>query len=289
MGLTDGLKSGIESLMESALLGFDDSLNAAWKYLAEQNDGVWDTVLDLSDALKPFCYIVIALCLLIEIAQVAMKVDMVKWEHGLKLGCKMVIAKLCIEIAPKFLKACYLQACIWIGGLSNGVNLGSYGGGMLDTLREHLADVKGLGTVLGLFLTTVIVVLAIKVCGLLVQVIAFGRMFELYVYLAISPLPCAFAPLGDGSGGGISTITKKFFKSFISICLQGVLMVLCIRIFGNILGSAFNEMSKAAELAGSASAIVSELSYTMLMASLVLIMSISRCGNWAHRIMDSIV
>lgn len=289
MGLTDGLKSGIESLMESALLGFDDCLKAAWKYLAEQNDGTWNAIARLSDALKPFCYIVIALCLLIEIAQVAMKVDMVKWEHGLKLGCKMVLAKLCIEVAPEFLKACYYQACAWIGSLSNGVGLETFGADMIDVLKDKLADVKGLGTVLGLFLTTAIVVLAIKVCGLLVQVIAFGRMIELYVYLTISPLPCAFAPLGDGSGGGISSITKKFFKSFISICLQGVLMVLCIRIFGVVLETTFASMAGAAAGAASASAAVSELSYTMLMASLVLIMSVSRCGNWAHRIMDSIV
>lgn len=289
----EGLKNALLELIISALTGFDKMIISAQNVLTGAGTGsfnmnaVWSNVLLLSDILKPFCYIVIAICLLIEIAQVAQKVDIIKWEHGLKLCVKMVFAKLCIDIAPTFLRACFNQANIWIGQALTAGNYQNLGSMMSSEIQTQLSNVTGLGTVLGLFVSTMLVALAIKICGLLIHVIAFGRMFELYIYLAVSPLPCAFFPLGDGTGGGFSRITQKFFKSFIAVCLQGVMIILCIRIFYMIIGNAFQNMMLEAVSAGSASGIVSDLCFTMLMGAIVLVMSVARCGSWAKGIIDA--
>lgn len=286
----DGLKDWLLEMILSALTGFDKMVASAEGVLTGGQfavNTVWNSVIGLSNALKPFCYVVIAICLLIEIAQVAQKVDIIKYEHGIKLCLKMVFAKLCIDIAPTFLRACYNQANIWITsalGVGNYQNLGSL---MSNEITTQLDAVTGLWSVLGLFVSTMLVALAIKVCGLLIQVIAFGRMFELFVYLAVSPLPCAFFPLGDGTGGGFSRITQKFFKSFIAVCLQGVMIVLCIRIFYMIIGGAFTAMVAEAIRMGTASGIVSELCYTMLMGTIVLVMSVAKCGSWSKQIIDA--
>lgn len=291
--MTEGLKDALLELILSALTGFDSMVESAQGVLTGVGTGsfnimgVWNSVVALSNSLKPFCYVVIAICLLIEIAQVASKVDIIKWEHGLKLCVKMVFAKLCIDIAPTFLRACYNQANIWINSALTAGSYQSLGNMLSSEIQTQLNNVTGLGTVLGLFVSTMLVALAIKICGLLVQVIAFGRMFELYIYLAVSPLPCAFFPLGDGHGGGMSRITQKFFKTFIAVCLQGVMIILCIRIFYMIIGSAFQSMIISAIAAGSASGIVSELCYTMLMGAVVLVMSVARCGTWAKGIIDA--
>lgn len=291
--MTEGLKNALLNLIISALTGFDSLVESAQGVLTGSGTGafdvnqVWNAVLGLSDALKPFCYVAIALCLLIEIAQVAQKVDIIKWEHGLKLGLKMVFARLCIDVAPTFLRACYNQANIWI---TSALSVGNYqilGGMMSGEVQTQLNNVTGLGNVLGLFISTMLVALAIKICGLLIQVIAFGRMFELYIYLAVSPLPCAFFPLGDGTGGGWSRITQKFFKSFIAVCLQGVMIILCIRIFYMIIGNSIDAMILNATGGTDAGAIVTELCYTMLMGAIVLVMSVARCGSWAKSIIDA--
>lgn len=291
--MKEGLKNALLSLIMSALSGFDDMVDAAQGVLTGTGnssfdvDAVWNAVLTLSNALKPFCYIVIGICLLIEIAQVAAKVDIIKWEHALKLAVKMVFAKLCIDIAPTFLKACYNQANLWI---NSALSVGSYqnmGDLLTTTVQDKLKAVTGLGDILGLFASVMLVALAVKICGLLVEVIAFGRMFELYIYLAVSPLPCAFFPLGDGSGGGVNRITQKFFKSFIAVCLQGVMIVLCIRIFYMIIGNSFNAMMTAASGASDASTVVSDLMFTMLMGTIVLVMSVTKCGSWAKGIIDA--
>lgn len=293
MAIGDAIKAGLKDDIISAFGSFAALINESTDILTVNLTGsgvkwvedAWGIVEGVCDVLNPFCQTIIALCLLIELAQTIMKVDMLKWEHGLKFCIKMVFAKVCITLAPTFLKACYQQASIWI--LSVGADTGDLSSCSTDLQRSataYLANVDGLGSILGLFISMSFVVIAIKICGLLIKVIAFGRMFEILVYLAISPLPCAFFPLGDGTGGGISRITQKFFKSFIAVCLQGVMMILCIQIYNVIISSI---LIASTDAANAAAANVSELCYTMLMGAIVLVMSVARCGSWAKSIIDA--
>ena len=286
----DGLKETLLNLIKSAMNGFDSTVSSAQDVLTGglfDTNAVWSSVLALSNALKPFCYVVIGICLLIEIAQVAAKVDIIKWEHGLKLCVKMVFAKLCIDIAPTFLRACYNQASLWISSAMSGggdTNLGSL---MTTEVETQISSISGIWSVIGLLASCLLLSMAVKICGLLIQVIAFGRMFELYVLLAVSPLPCAFFPLGDGSGGGMSRITQKFFKNFIAVCLQGVMIIISIRIFYMIVGTALTSLITSASGGSDPTTVVTDLCYVMLLAGIVLVMAVAKCGSWAKSIMDA--
>ena len=128
----DFAKDWLKNLLSDAFTSFDTLVNNSVDVLtgggsAFSADSVWSQVISLSNALKPFCYIVIGICLLIELANVASKVDLIKWEHGLKIAVKMVLSKVMIDIAPTFLKACYNQAALWIGslGVSGTISLGT--------------------------------------------------------------------------------------------------------------------------------------------------------------------
>lgn len=286
----DGLKETLLNLIKSAMNGFDSTVSSAQDVLTDglfDTNAVWSSVLALSNALKPFCYVVIGICLLIEIAQVAAKVDIIKWEHGLKLCVKMVFAKLCIDIAPTFLRACYNQASLWI---SSAMSVGGYtnlGSLMTTEVETQISSISGIWSVIGLLASCLLLSMAVKICGLLIQVIAFGRMFELYVLLAVSPLPCAFFPLGDGSGGGMSRITQKFFKNFIAVCLQGVMIIISIRIFYMIVGTALTSLITSASGGSDPTTVVTDLCYVMLLAGIVLVMAVAKCGSWAKSIMDA--
>lgn len=285
-----GLKETLLNLIKSAMNGFDSTVSSAQDVLTGglfDTNAVWSSVLALSNALKPFCYVVIGICLLIEIAQVAAKVDIIKWEHGLKLCVKMVFAKLCIDIAPTFLRACYNQASLWI---SSAMSVGGYTNlGILMTkeVETQISSISGMWSVIGLLASCLLLSMAVKICGLLIQVIAFGRMFELYLLLAVSPLPCAFFPLGDGSGGGMSRITQKFFKNFIAVCLQGVMIIISIRIFYMIVGTALTSLITSASGGSDPTTVVTDLCYVMLLAGIVLVMAVAKCGSWAKSIMDA--
>lgn len=281
-----GLKDGLRDFVAWVLERFDTLVTDAETVLTGDLSGSWDQILALSNIIKPFCLTIIGLCLLIELAQVAAKVDLLKWEHGLKVGVKMVLAKVCLDTAPLFLKACYVQANKWVASLSAGYQ--PIGTSMAAEVRALDTASISLGQALWLAMSMLLVVLGIMACGMVIKVIAYGRIFELYVYLAVSPIPCAFFPLGDGTGGGMSRVTSKFLKSFAAVCLQGVMMIVCIRVFNIVMGTTVagqltTILTSSQDVAGK----LSDVSYTMLMGAVVLVMSITKCGSWAKSILDA--
>jgi len=284
----DPIKDLLMSLMESALGGFDEVVTNAADVLMLNGvafDAIWTNVANKANTiLTPFCNVIIVLCLMVEIAQVSMKVDVLKYEHGIKLGIKACLAKVFIDVSPTLLKAIYLQGQSWIS--SFGAIGTTLGWETLDKIEPLMDAVSGLGNILGMFLSTFIVLLAIKICGLMVMVIAYGRMFEILVYLLVSPVPCAFMPLGHGDGGGFSRTTAKFLRSFAAVCLQGVMMMMVLYLFDTIIGSALITAVNAVDVTD-ANAAVTNLIYTMLLGAICLVMAITRCGSWARNIMDA--
>lgn len=285
--MTAAILELVKTLLLDALSSIDAMITSAANVLSGQGGvaDIWYDVVELSQVLVPFCNIVIAICLLIEIAQVAAKVDIIKWEHGLKLCVKMALAKVAIDITPTFLRACYNQATLWITSFdSPSISLGSLVS--TTTIEDMLDGVSGLGGAIGLLASCLLLIMAIKICGLVVQVIAYGRIFEIYVYLLISPLPMAFFPLGNGNGDGISRITSRFIKSFIAVCLQGVMILVVMRVFSSICDSAIaTAVSEASAEGGSVG--VTNLCYALLMGCVVLVMSVAKCGSWAKGIIDA--
>jgi len=278
------IRDWLLSLIGSALHGFDEMLQGAINVLS-QPLGQWDTInFTIAGALRPFCYTIIGICLLIELAQVAAKVDIIKWEMGLKIAVKMVLAKVAIDMAPTVLQAIYLQVQDWVVALGGGGS--TMGSDIYDQIHDLVIGVNGLWNILGMFLSSFIVLMAIKICGLIVEVIAYGRIFEIYIYLAVSPIPCAFFPLGNGNGDGFSPVTGKFFKSFAAICLQGVMMVVVIQIFGAVIGGAITAAAATAA-GGAANEAITNLIYVMLLGSIALVMAIVKCGSWAKSILDA--
>ncbi|MDR2650647.1 MAG: hypothetical protein LBB94_13170 [Clostridiales bacterium] len=278
------MKDVLESLIDNALTGFDNTFDQSLTILSGDLDQ-WIEVDKIADPLRNFCYTIIGICLLIELAQVASKVDMLKWEHGLKVMVKMALSKVCIDIAPDFLLACYKQSQAWIIGIK--LDTFKIGETVKDLTIMEMENVNDFFAVMGMFVSMFILILAVKLCGLIIQVVAYGRMFELYVYLVVSPVACAFFPLGNGDGGGISRITSKFFKSFAAVCLQGVMMAVVLRLFGLIMANQINSMIDAIDPSAGASAKITEYIFLMLLGGIALVMSVMKCGSWAKSILDA--
>ncbi len=279
----DNMKNWLISLVNSALPGFDQMVNESVQILG--GDLVdWNNMEVLSGYLKAFCLVIIGICLLIEIAQIAAKVDTLKWEDGLKVCVKMVLAKVCVDKAPLFLRACFMQAQAWITSFATTEI--TFGHILQDNLQNMLANQNGMGNVMGLFLTTFILILAISVCGLIIKAVAIGRMFEIYVLLVVSPLPCAFMPLGTGDGVSINRITSKFFKTFIATCLHGVMMLIVLNVFDLVVVKMMMQAMNNYMATGTEADMISML-FTALLGSFTLVMSVTQSGSWAKSIMDA--
>lgn len=286
-------------LMQSAFISLDervtDSIEKLTCLTTSGDDSQWGQMLKLSESLIPFCNTIICICFLIELCQVAQKVDMLKWEMALKMGVKYALSVEFISIAPTFLRACYLQANSWLTDMGAASTSYTVGSSAYTHVGELAEGISGLGNAFGLMGTAAIVLLAIQICGIMVQVIAYGRMFEICVYLVVSPLPCAFFPLGNGNGEGFSRITMRFLRSFAAVCLQGVMMLIVIKVFDILLSGTMTDiMQEAKQLykdAGKTPEAALEQCtnaiFMMLMGAVAMVMSITKCNSWAKSILDA--
>jgi hypothetical protein len=123
----------------------------------------------------------------------------------------------------------------------------------------------------------IIVMLAINIIAILIRVIAYARMFEILVYIAVAPLPCAFLPLGDSGSAG--RIPKKFFLSFTAVCLQGLFILISLNLYAAICTDVFS---------GGLGTQPSDIAYNVLLGALVLCVAVFKSGGWAKQIMDAV-
>ena len=294
--MVDAFKQLLLFLLSWAFDSFNDSIDTAIKVL--EDSGGFDILSNasaLSSNFAPVCSTVLGICVLAELAIYSTHVDTLRWEHGVKIGTKIALAKVFCDNAPALMSAIYLQSQAWTKDMKLSVvesaTSKSISQKIMQNFDKIMQGVSGLGNAVGLFLTLIIVVLAIAACGLLIKVMAYGRIFEIFAYAIISPIPCAFMPLTGTTEFGINNITKKFFKSFIAVCLQGVIMVVCLRVYNALMCGAINTVitnlgDVDTILAEDKIAYVSDMLWAMAMGSIALVVAVSKSSSWAKSMID---
>ena len=305
----DSLKDWLKELIELSFKGMNETVKETVEILSSQ-DGLWVEMMDMVrgenggvNVLQPFCYTIVGICLLIELAQTASKVDVMKWENGLKIGIKMVLAKVCIDEAPKFLEACYLQALKWIETFADEAKAFNFDSALATVCTWCVNNVSGMGSILGLFVIITLIFLGISVCTIIIKMTAYGRMFEIYSYLIVSPLPFAFLPLGTGDGFAINRMTANFIKNYIAACMQGVMMVIALYIYkkmfavdklldqAKIIASAIwslvlnwanNDLGSAVLMSS-----IMEMSFFMLMHAILQVVIVTKCSSLAKSMINA--
>lgn len=93
--------------------------------------------------------------------------------------------------------------------------------GMVDGLKS-----KELGELVMILLETSLVKVAIQVMSIIIMLVVYGRMFEIYVYCSVSAIP--FATMGNKEWGQIGT---NYIKGLFAIGLQGLFLMICLGIY----------------------------------------------------------
>lgn len=86
----------------------------------------------------------------------------------------------------------------------------------LKTMFDSQIDTMGIGELIGLGIETMIVSLCMKIISLLITVMLFGRMIEIYLYISVAPVP--FATFSNREWGGIG---NNYIKGLCSLAFQG--------------------------------------------------------------------
>ena len=116
----------------------------------------------------------------------------------------------------------------------------------LETIRDTLEAME-LGPLLGLFLQSFIVQICSSILSIVIFVIVYGRMMEIYLMTSLAPIP--FSTFGNREQ---SQIGQNYLRALFALGFQGFLMMICIGIYAvlvqtiaftdNIIGSIWGVM-----------------------------------------------
>ena len=97
---------------------------------------------------------------------------------------------------------------------------------MLATLEATLETME-LGPLLGLFMQSLLIGLTMEIMGIIIFVLVYGRILEIYMLTSLAPIPVA--TLSNRETGQMG---QNYIKSLFAVGFQGLLILLCVGIYG---------------------------------------------------------
>lgn len=101
----------------------------------------------------------------------------------------------------------------------------------LDTMRTGMEAME-IGELLGLAIETLLISLCLKIMSILITVILYGRMIEIYLTVSVAPIP--FATMTNREWGNIGT---NYFRGLFALAFQGFLIMVCVGIYAVLINN----------------------------------------------------
>ena len=127
----------------------------------------------------------------------------------------------------------------------------------MDTVMESME----IGELVVLALETLLVSFCMKVMSIVITIICYGRMIEIYLYTSVAPIP--FATMTNREWGQIG---NNYFRGLFALAFQAFLMMVCVGIYGVLIATIHISADIHAALFGVAGYTVL-LCYTLLKTS----------------------
>lgn len=96
---------------------------------------------------------------------------------------------------------------------------------MLEAMNTAMESME-FGELVVLALESMLVSLCMKIMSVLITVILFGRMIEIYLYTSVAPIP--FATLSNREWGQVG---NNYFRGLLALGFQGFFMMVCVGIY----------------------------------------------------------
>jgi len=103
--------------------------------------------------------------------------------------------------------------------------------GMMATLEAELMAMD-VGPLLGLWLQSFLIQIIVLALNIVVFIIVYGRMIEIYILTSLAPLPMATLTNREMSGMG-----HNYLKSLLAVGFQGLLIMVCVAIYAVLVQS----------------------------------------------------
>ena len=123
----------------------------------------------------------------------------------------------------------------------------------IATLTESLDEME-IGELFLLAMETLLISLTMSILSVIITVIMYGRMIEIYLYTSVAPIP--FATMTNEEWGNIG---NNYLKGLFALAFQGFFMLVCVGIYSVLV----NAMTISTNLHG---AMFSVAAYTVVLA-----------------------
>ena len=123
----------------------------------------------------------------------------------------------------------------------------------IATLTESLEEME-IGELFLLAMETLLISLTMSILSVIITVIMYGRMIEIYLYTSVAPIP--FATMTNKEWGNIG---NNYLKGLFALAFQGFFMLVCVGIYSVLV----NAMTISTNLHG---AMFSVAAYTVVLA-----------------------
>lgn len=228
------LLGGIQANLESMFLDINDKVGAVATDVGKTpmgwNGDVFAFIKSINDSvIIPIAGLIITAVLCIELINMVMQKnnmhDTDTFEF-FKYIIKMWIAVWLVSHAFEFSMAVFDVAQHMVNKAAGVINTSATVSGdqivaMMDTLKE-----KELGELVMILFETSLIKVAIQVISVVIMLVVYGRMFEIYVYSSVSAIP--FATMGNKEWGQIGT---NYIKGLFALGLQGLFLMVCLGIY----------------------------------------------------------
>ena len=243
--ISDAIKEFLMGLIESNLTNMFTDVNDKVGTIATEvgktpsswNGSIYTMVKGLSDnVIVPIACIIITFVLCYElISMVTEKNNMqemdtwmfFKWFFKAAVAIYLLTNTFNIVMAVFDIGQHVVGGAAGVIGGSTSIDIAS----TLDTMRTGMEAME-IGELLGLSIETLLISLCLKIMSILITVILYGRMIEIYLTVSVAPIP--FATMTNREWGNIGT---NYFRGLFALAFQGFLIMVCVGIYAVLINN----------------------------------------------------
>ena len=228
------LLGGIQANLESMFLDINDKVNTIATDVGQTpmgfNGDVFNFIKNINDSvIVPIAGLIITAVLCIElISMVVNKNNMHDTDtfDFFRYIIKMWVAVWIASHAFEFSMAVFDVAQTMVSKSAEVINTSAtISQDQIITLMDTIKD-KNLGELMMILFETSLVKIALQIISIVITLVVYGRMFEIYVYSSVSSIP--FATMGNRDWGTIGT---NYIKGLFVLGLQGLFLMVCLGIY----------------------------------------------------------
>ena len=235
--LTEWLKELLAGAIASNLTGMVDSVNTKVGDIAAQvgqtpqgwNSGIFSMIQNLSNnVILPIAGIILALVMTMEFIRIIMNKnnmhDFDTWSILMwvfKTACAILIVSNTWNIVMAVFDVSQTVVNNAAGIIVGNTDIELVTEGLEETLMA-----MELSSLIGLWFQSMIVGVTMHILSIIIMLICFGRMIEIYLVTSVAPIPMSTMMNHEWSQMG-----QNYLRSLFALAFQGFLIIVCVAIY----------------------------------------------------------